>query len=179
MGCSHLSVEGPTDPAIVRLARNWCRRRLVGPISIIGEHAQLGARTQICRMCHRGHTRIGEDSRSTLRQPLSALRTTPPISATDRARHREPQTASGKCVTMHIGTVPGGGVNPGSAMPGCLISTLHVWPRLQRWHNVIWRTPDPGGHVQHRRLRDGSGPGSVHHMPHSGVYSFHIGGRRR
>ena len=148
----------------------------IGPYSIIGEHVKIGAGTQVlAHVIVEGHTTIGADC---LVRNFSNLGGPPHHTAYqgeptelligDRNRIWEH-------VTMHVGTVQGGGVTR-IGDDGMFMATSHVGHDCRVGDNVILaHSATLGGHVHVGDHVMVSGLAAVHQYCRVGRYSF-IGG---
>ena len=148
----------------------------VGPFSIIGEHARIGARTQVlAHVVIEGHTQVGEDC---LIRNFTNLGGPPhhngyngeptELIIGDRNRIWEH-------VTMHIGTADGGAVTR-VGNDGMYMATSHVGHDCTVGDNVILaHSATLGGHVTVGDHVMVSGLAAVHQYCRVGRYSF-IGG---
>jgi UDP-N-acetylglucosamine acyltransferase len=170
-----LSVEiHPT--AIVAKGAELADGVSVGPYSLIGEHAKVGARTQLlAHVVVEGHTTIGEDC---VVRNFSNLGGPPhhtgyngeptELVIGDRNRIWEH-------VTMHIGTPQGGAVTR-VGDDGMFMATSHVGHDCTVGDNVILaHSATLGGHVHIGDFVMVSGLAAVHQYCRVGRYSF-IGG---
>lgn len=148
----------------------------VGPYSIIGEHARIGARTQLlAHVIIEGHTTIGEDCSVRNFANLGG----PPHHTGYRGEPTElvigDRNRIWEHVTMHIGTPDGGGVTR-VGQDGMYMATSHVGHDCAVGDNVILaHSATLGGHVTVGDFVMVSGLAAVHQYCRVGRYSF-IGG---
>ena len=148
----------------------------IGPFSIIGEHARIGARTQLlAHVVIEGHTRIGEDCSIRNFTNLGG----PPHHAGYRGEPTElvigDRNKIWEHVTMHIGTPDGRGVTT-VGDDGMFMATSHVGHDCDVGNNVILaHSATLGGHVDVGDFVMVSGLAAVHQRCRVGRYSF-IGG---
>jgi UDP-N-acetylglucosamine acyltransferase len=148
----------------------------VGPFAIVGEHARIGARTQIlAHVVIEGRTRIGEDC---LIRNFSNLGG-PPHHTGYKGEPTElvigDRNRIWEHVTMHIGTPDAGGVTK-VGDDGMFMATSHVGHDCIVGDNVILaHSATLGGHVHVGDFVMVSGLAAVHQHCRVGRYSF-IGG---
>jgi UDP-N-acetylglucosamine acyltransferase len=148
----------------------------IGPYSLIGEHARIGARTEVLsHVIIEGHTRIGEDC--TIRN-FSNLGG-PPHHTAYKGEPTEliigDRNRIWEHVTMHIGTVQAGGVTR-VGDDGMYMATCHVGHDCTVGNNVVLaHSATLGGHVDIGDFVMVSGLAAVHQYCRVGRYSF-IGG---
>ena len=148
----------------------------VGPFCVIGEHARIGARTQLLsHVVVEGHTRIGEDCTVRNFANLGG----PPHHTGYQGEPTElvigDRNKIWEHVTMHIGTPQAGGVTR-VGDDGMYMATSHVGHDCTVGDNVILaHSATLGGHVDIGDFVMVSGLAAVHQYCRVGRYSF-IGG---
>jgi UDP-N-acetylglucosamine acyltransferase len=148
----------------------------VGPYSLIGEHARIGARTEILsHVIVEGHTRIGEDCTVRNFSNLGG----PPHHTAYKGEPTEliigDRNRIWEHVTMHIGTIQAGGVTR-VGNDGMYMATCHVGHDCTVGDNVVLaHSATLGGHVDIGDFVMVSGLAAVHQYCRVGRYSF-IGG---
>ena len=148
----------------------------IGPFSIIGEHAKIGARTQLLsHVVVEGHTRIGEDCTVRNFANLGG----PPHHGGYNGEPTEliigDRNRIWEHVTMHIGTVQARRRHP-VGNDGMYMATRHVGHDSAVGDNVVLaHSATLGGHVEVGDFVTVSGLAAIHQYCRVGRYSF-IGG---
>lgn len=148
----------------------------VGPYSIIGDNVQIGVNTQVlAHVVIEGHTRIGADCSIRNFSNLGG----PPHHTAYKGEATElvigDRNRIWEHVTMHVGTVQGGGVTR-VGDDGMFMATSHVGHDCHVGNSVVLaHSATLGGHVDVGDFVMVSGLAAVHQFCRVGRYSF-VGG---
>ena len=148
----------------------------VGPFTVIGENVRVGARTRVlAHVVLEGHTTIGADCTVRNFANLGG----PPHHTGYKGEPTQlligDRNLIWEHVTMHIGTVQGGGVTK-VGNDGLYMATSHVGHDSTVGDNVVMaHSATLGGHVEVGDFANISGLAAVHQYCRVGRYSF-IGG---